>query len=180
MLNIKAFCLFNDLKCPKTSAFLAPKLKPTPSSYTDIVKFTACRGGGAQPLRVPCSFGHLMSVIMNSFNRKCAIWFLHYGLIILCDHETDCNNADTILTPCQLIRAHYCSLYSGSNIQWLEYPEKQVSFCGVFRSNLGALAGNDVWTDHSLGCISGDHLISASLPLHSCPRCSAPHALNTT
>ena len=117
---------------------------------------------------------------MNSFNRKCAIWFLHYGLIILCDHETDCNNADTILTPCQLIRAHYCSLYSGSNIQWLEYPEKQEGFCGVFRSNLGALAGNDVWTDHSLGCISGDHLISASLPLHSCPRCSAPHALNTT
>ena len=66
---------------------------------------------------------------MNSFNRKCAIWFLHYGLIILCDHETDCNNADTILTPGQLIRAHYCSLYSGSNIQWLEYTEtnKKVS-----------------------------------------------------
>ena len=130
-LNNVKLCLLNDLffvyvcvaKCPKTSAFLAPKLKPTPSSYNDIVKFTACWGGGALPLRVPCFFGHLMSVIMNSFNRKCAIWFLHYGLIILCDHETDCNNADTILTPCQLIRAHYCSLYSGSNIQWLEYTE---------------------------------------------------------
>ena len=102
----------------KLQLCLVPKLKPTPLSYPDIVKFTACWGGGAVPLHVPCFFGHLMSVIMNSFNRKCAIWFLHYGLIILCDHETDCNNADTtILTPCQLIRAHYCSLYSGSNIQ---------------------------------------------------------------